>query len=137
MIGRPAGLDPQVGCIRVNAYSKQWPRLFPEHGPGPKHPRKIELAGWQQSIVDEKPKPFIRGLIQSDGCRSMNTVTGRGKTYAYSRYTFSNASDDVRAIFCAALDAVGVQWRVMNARNISVARRASVAMLDEFVGPKA
>jgi hypothetical protein len=29
-----------------------------------------------------------------------------------------------------------VQWRVMNRESISVARRASVARLDEFVGPE-
>jgi hypothetical protein len=29
-----------------------------------------------------------------------------------------------------------VQWRVMNRDSISVAGRASVARLDEFVGPK-
>ena len=58
------------------------------------------------------------------------------KRYEYPRYTFSNASDDIRGLFCWALDLVGVEWRVMNARNISVAKRASVALLDTFVGPK-
>jgi hypothetical protein len=29
-----------------------------------------------------------------------------------------------------------VQWRVMNRDSISVARHASVARLDEFIGPK-
>jgi hypothetical protein len=32
---------------------------------------------------------------------------------------------------------LGIEWRAMNRWNISVARRASVAQLDEFVGPKA
>lgn len=59
-----------------------------------------------------------------------------GKQYAYPRYVFTNASDDIRQMFCDACDAIGVEWRVMNARNISVARRASVAVLDGFVGPK-
>ncbi len=40
-------------------------------------------------------------------------------------------------IFTDACDAIGVEWRRMNARNISVARRASVAALDGFIGPKA
>jgi hypothetical protein len=38
--------------------------------------------------------------------------------------------------FCDACDKLGIEWRVMNERNISVARQASVARLDEFVGPK-
>ena len=134
--GKPAALDPQVGCIRVNAHSKHWPALFPQHGPGPKHLRPIVLADWQQEIVAEQPELFLRGLIQSDGCRFINRVTVRGKQYAYPRYQFSNASDDIRRLFCDTCDAIGVEWRVMNARNISVARRASVARLDEFIGPK-
>lgn len=134
--GRWPGHHRKVGCIDVNAYSKQWPRLFPQHGPGPKHLRSIELVDWQQSIVDEHPEPFLRGLIHSDGWRGMNRVTVRGKRYAYPRYQFCSASDDIRQLFCAACDAIGVEWRRMNARNISVARRASVARLDEFIGPK-
>jgi hypothetical protein len=58
------------------------------------------------------------------------------KLYTYPRYNFSNASADIRKLFCDACDLLGIEWRVMNARNISVARRASVARLDEFVGPK-
>jgi hypothetical protein len=74
--------------------------------------------------------------VHSDGCRHTNRVTVGGNRYAYPRYTFTNASDDIRQIFCDACDAIGVEWRRMNARNISVARRASVARLDEFIGPK-
>ena len=48
----------------------------------------------------------------------------------------ANRSDDIKRIFCDACDALGVQWRVMNRDSISVARRASVARLDEFIGPK-
>jgi hypothetical protein len=66
----------------------------------------------------------------------MNTVRVNGRVYRYPRYTFTNASPDIRQIFCRACDLVGVEWRVMNARNISVAKRASVARLDGFVGPK-
>jgi hypothetical protein len=59
------------------------------------------------------------------------------RTYVYSRYCFSNTSPDIKKLFCEACDRLGIEWRVMNAQNISVARRASVARLDEFVGPKA
>jgi hypothetical protein len=31
------------GCADVVSYSKHWPCLFPQHGPGRKHERKIEL----------------------------------------------------------------------------------------------
>jgi hypothetical protein len=136
VIGKRAGLASKQGAVDVYSYSKQWPCLFPQHGPGVKHERPILLADWQQAIVDQDPGALVRGLIHSDGSRSMNRIVSGGRRYAYSRYTFSNASEDIRQIFCDACDALGVEWRQMNARNISVARRASVARLDAFVGPK-
>jgi hypothetical protein len=124
-------------AVEVQLASKRWPELFPQHGPGPKHTRPIVLTDWQQRIVDEHPQQFVRGLIHSDGCRSTNTVRVAGRTYRYPRYLFSNASDDIRGLFCRSLDQLGIPWRRMNARNVSVARRDAVAKLDAFVGPKA
>jgi hypothetical protein len=45
-------------------------------------------------------------------------------------------SAEILGLFTDALDLVGVQWRQANKRNISVARRASVALMDAHVGPK-
>ncbi|MGH2808058.1 MAG: hypothetical protein ACRDKT_12385 [Actinomycetota bacterium] len=132
----------RTGCIEVSAYWKHWPCVFPQYGKGPKHLRKIALAGWQLSLVERHPRPLIRGLIQSDGSRFMNPVKrqwkadGPTRLYAYPRYMFTNASDDIRRIFCDACDAVGIDWRQSNSRTISIARRESVARMDEFVGPK-
>ena len=67
---------PKIGCTEVAAYSKHWPCLFPQHGPGRKHERKIELTPWQQELVDLDPRPLIRGLLHSDGCRVLNWVNG-------------------------------------------------------------
>jgi ferredoxin len=125
-----------VGCVHVSACSKHWPDLFPQHGKGKKHERKIELYGWQQDAVARFPKQFIRGLIHSDGSRFMNRVTVGGKQYAYPRYTFSNTSPDIRALFTHSCDMLGIAWRQMNALNVSVARKEAVAALDAFVGPK-
>jgi len=63
--------------IRVTSFWKAWPLFFPQHGPGSKLDRKIELVEWQQEIVDERPKAFIRGLVHSDGSRCLNTFTVR------------------------------------------------------------
>jgi hypothetical protein len=134
--GKNASLVPAPGCFNVQAYWKSWPCLFPQHGPGVKHQRKIELSDWQRVIVAREPEALLRGLIHSDGWRGMNRVTVKGKQYVYPRYQFCNVSDDIRQIFCDACDAVGVDWRRMNVNNISVAKRASVALMDEFVGPK-
>jgi hypothetical protein len=126
------GRATKQGCVDVYSYSKHWPCLFPQHGPGRKHERKIELTRWQQELVDLDPRPLLRGLLHSDGCRVLNWVNGT----PYPRYHFSNASDDIRAIFGRACDALGIEWRPHNRRNLSVAKRDSVALLDAFVGPK-
>jgi len=36
----------------------------------------------------------------------------------------------------AARTLLGIEWRRMNAQNISLAKRESVGCLDGFVGPK-
>jgi hypothetical protein len=123
-------------CAVASVYSKQLVCLFPQHGGGRKHLRRIDLDDWQLEIVADQPRAFLRGLIHSDGCRSINTVRGCGATYRYPRYTFSNRSHDILALFTSTCDQLGIEWRRMNAHNISIAQRTSVARLDEFVGPK-
>ena len=121
-------------------YSKHWPCLFPQHGPGRKHEREIVLEPWQVAFVEGHPGPFLRGLFNSDGCRITNwterPVGGERKRYEYPRYFFSNRSEDILQLCEWALDLLGVEHRRSNAWNISVARRASVAVLDQHVGPK-
>jgi hypothetical protein len=119
-------------CAQVACYSKAWPCFIPQHGSGMKHHRKIELTRWQLDIAERYPTALIRGLIHSDGCRVLNKSMGR----VYVRYMFSNASADIRGIFCRACDQLGIAWRQPRERTISVARRKSVALLDTFVGPK-
>jgi hypothetical protein len=117
---------------------------FPQHGPGKKHNRRIALEAWQQRIVDEHPWEFIRGLYHSDGCRIINWTTkmvrGERRRYEYPRYFFSQKSDDIRKLFSDTLTQVGVEWTTLargsDPFNISVARRASVALMDAHVGPK-
>jgi hypothetical protein len=120
------------GCWEVYSFSKHWPCLFPQHGPGRKHERRIELTPWQQELVDLDPRTLVRGLLHSDGCRVLNWVNGT----PYPRYHFSNVSADIRGIFGRACDQLGIEWRPNNRFSLSVARRESVALLDEFVGPK-
>jgi hypothetical protein len=125
-----------TACIRVELTWKQWPCFFPQHGPGRKHRRKIELVDWQQQIVDEAPQSFLRGLIHTDGWRGVNRVHVKGKDYEYPRYQFSNRSDDIRRLFTDACDLLGIEWRPWTRFHISIARRDSVARLDSFIGPK-
>jgi len=117
----------------ASQYAKCWPCLLPQHGAGAKHTRPIVLADWQESLVEEQPDQLVRGLLHSDGWRGVNRVVAGGKNYHYGRYQLSNRSDDIRGLFCAALDRLDIPWRRMNRWNISVARREAVAALDAFV----
>ena len=121
-------------CAVISSSSKSWPCLIPQCGPGLKHTRKIELSAWQWAYVWQEPGMFVRGLIHSDGCRVMNKVIQR--KYAYPRYFFGNESEDILQLFRDACDLVGVEYRNNRRNSVSVARRASVALLDEIVGPK-
>ena len=128
------------GCVAVTSYGRHWPCLFPQHGPEKKHERRIVLDGRQREIVDAHPWEFVRGLIHSDGCRTINwttrVVAGVRKRYEYPRYFFTNRSEDIIRLLTGTLDRLGVEWRRANACNISVARRESVALMDAHIGPK-
>ena len=137
MPANKVNIVPSIGCSEVGSYSKHWPCLFPQHGPGRKHERPIELARWQQAIVEAYPREFIAGLIHSDGCRAINNVVTRGKAYSYPRYFFSNVSYDILMLCAWAFDLIGVEWRQNRWNSLSVAKRDSVALLDTFIGPKA
>jgi hypothetical protein len=125
---------PTHNCVRVNCYSKHWPTLFPQHGAGRKHDRAIIIEPWQGRIVENHLDQLLRGLINSDGCRVINRIKGK---YEYPRYQFTNHSADIRAIFTGACDELGIHWTRMSRYDIAVSRRADVALLDTFIGPKA
>jgi hypothetical protein len=123
-------------CVVVSSYSRCWLCLLPQHGPGRKHHRRIELLPWQLEITHAHPGMLIRGLLQSDGSRFINPVTAGGRRYEYVRYYFTNESAEIKGILCDHLDLLEIEWRPVGRRHISIARRDSVARLDEFVGPK-
>ncbi|HWG94708.1 MAG TPA: hypothetical protein VNU66_10835, partial [Mycobacteriales bacterium] len=139
--GRSPCRVPKRGCQEVKTYWKHWPCLFPQHGPGRKHQRLIELDPWQAAVVAQEPGPLLRGLFHSDGWRGHNVAVHRGPDgfvtrYRYPRYEFSNKSDDIRRICTDALDLLGIAWRPTSRYRIAVSRREAVAALDEHVGPK-
>jgi hypothetical protein len=92
---------PKKNSIRILAATIVWREAFPQHGRGRKHTRRIELADWQRDITTAFSHELLRGLIHSDGCRTMNRFktklpSGRVAAYEYPRYFFSNLSDDIR-----------------------------------------
>ena len=108
--------------------------FLPQHGPGRKHHRSIVLEDWQNRIVGSYPRQLPRGLIHSDGCRTINRV--RDGRYAYPRYFFTNHSPDILEIFRQACDASQLAHPTSKLDTISIARREAVAALDAFIGPK-
>jgi hypothetical protein len=72
-------------------------------------------------------------LIHSDGHRFVNT----GRNWSNPRYAFTNTSADIRAIFVAACGALGLRTTFARPNKVYVSRKADVARMDEFVGPKA
>jgi hypothetical protein len=116
-------------------------RAFPQHGPGRKHARLIQLAPWQLELTHGNPDALIRGLIHSDGCRTENRFktklpSGRVAEYSYVRYFFTNHSEDIREIFIQHSELLGVRVTQSNYRNLSISHRKSVAILEQIVGPK-
>jgi hypothetical protein len=141
MPANAVGRVPSVGCTELYSNSKHWPCLIPQHGPGRKHLRRIELEPWQRRIALElHPDRLLRGLIHSDGCRATNNITHRlrrgEKQYSHPRYFFCNESADIRWLFIEACIYLEIEWRYTKANTISVAQREGVAKLDSFVGPK-
>jgi hypothetical protein len=130
--GQATAIAKKKGCVEVYAYWKAWPCLLPQHGPGRKHTRPTVLAPWQVSLVDRHAEQLLRGLIHSDGCRFINT----GTNWRNPRYSFSNRSADIRGIFCDACTRLGLRWTI-SPHTVYVSRKADVARLDEFIGPKA
>jgi hypothetical protein len=131
--------DGSVAAVKAN--HPALPFALPHHGAGPKHQRPIELQTWQRRLTYRFPRALLRGLIHSDGCRTINRFktrlpSGRLAKYEYPRHFFSNLSGDIRSIFCEHCELLGIRWTQSNPRNISVAHRRSVALMDEFIGPK-
>jgi hypothetical protein len=128
-------------CYEVYAFSRSWPCLFPQHGPGRKHTRRIWLCKWQQELAERWPEALLRGMTHSDGCRFTNN-RGRADTWSAPRYAFTNVSSDVISIFCTACDKLGLRWTAAfpkddrKAVRVYVSRKADVARMDEFIGPK-
>lgn len=132
-----AGRRRQSNCVDVSMWSKHWPCLIPQHGPGPKHQRPIRLTPWQSELIAGQRRMFLRGLIHSDGSRIVATERSGTRVRLSPRYAFSNRSEDIKQLFCENCDALGIRWTRPSDTQIAIYRKASVAVLDEFVGPKA
>jgi len=118
-------------CVVVSCYTNRWLDLFPQHGKGAKHTRKIELADWQREITQEYPLEFFRGLYHSDGTRIEPVIYNR----VYARYQFTQVSTDIQKLFAETCDQLGIHY-TFHGVNFTIARRKDVNYLDSVIGPK-
>lgn len=133
----PVGVVPANGgtSVYLSLYSSHLTCLFPQHGEGKKHERRILLDAWQLSLVEQSPWGLLRGLIRSDGCAFIN----RTGPYSYLSYDFCNRSEDIIDLFTLACRAVGVEYRTTYGREIwrvRINRRRSVGLMLADVGTK-
>lgn len=131
------GIDIKVTGICLNL-------LFP-HGDGRKHTRKIELTDWQNQMTEKYPQEFIKGLIESDGCRF---APQKKRCPSYIFYQFSNCSTDIHQILQNIAIKIGLKFTFRKViRGKSDLNRApiystffydrkSVKILESFIGPK-
>ena len=125
------------GCKAICIHSTKLSEIFPQHGIGRKHDRLIELENWQREVIKKYPKQFIRGLIETDGCRYISSQY-KGKDYV--AYQFTNKSKDIINLCCNALEYIDIKYivnkRKAGAYDVRVYRQKDVAFLDTFIGPK-
>lgn len=120
-------------------YSKKILDLFPQHGPGKKHSRKLNFENWQMQIVKEYPEEFIRACIQSDGCIYHQKL--KNGNYSYKRYNFVNKSEDIMNLFAYALSVLGIiKEKTFNkSRNLFVVQNFSkedTQILEKIISKK-
>ena len=142
LTGVNVGTSRVRGARRVYASHPSWFEAFPQHGPGRKHTREIELAELAEKAharppggIAARPRPLGRGTRASTASRrgSRAGASPNTRTSATSSRTTQRIS---RRIFCEHCELLDIRWTQSSFKNISVAHRDSVARLDEFIGPK-
>jgi hypothetical protein len=123
-------------CVNVSIHSRHLACAFPQHGPGKKHERRIELEPWQEAILRAEPWAFIRACIWTDGCAFIN----RTGPYEYLSYDFANCSADIARLFKRVCEELALRPRISeDARgcfHVRINRRESVALMLARVGLK-
>ena len=64
---RSVALVRHQGAIAVSTYFVGWPWLFPQHGPGRNHTRRILLEARQQEVVARYPAEFFTSACDMFG----------------------------------------------------------------------
>lgn len=139
--GVHVGRGSKGKCSAISVYSRHLICLFPQHGPGAKHKRRIVLEHWQEDLVAAAPWAFLRGCIRSDGSVFVNrTDIHRPEPYEYLSYDFANSSEDITGLFTDVCERLALRPRVscdrMGRWHVRINRRASVDLMVRHVGLK-
>ncbi len=127
---------------RASRRARRWPRRVPSARTRPQAPatdRARRLAAGDHDRVTRAsccagsstrtavaPSTASRRSCRADGSRRTSIRATSSRT----------CRTDIRRIFCEHCELLGIRWTQSNPRNISVSHRKSVALLDEFIGPK-
>jgi len=106
-------------------YNNDLPVVFPQHGKGKKHERKIELLDWQLKIIDWKE--LMKGLFHSDGC----FYKSKGRYF----YEFKNFSPDIINIFKCCCEKNNIEY-TFGERVIRIYKKNSVQKMKDLIGTK-
>lgn len=119
------------GCSVVTIFDKYLPLYFPQHGPGKKHDRKIELSDFQIKNIDYGN--LMRGLFVSDGSYYLAVKK-------YERYNFTNKSLEIINIFRDCLNHFDIlhKWRIKpnGIYIVEIQKKSEVIKMKEIVGVK-
>jgi hypothetical protein len=125
--------------LNLVSYSTHWPHLFPQHGAGPKHERKIALEPWQQHIVERYPGRLLRGLIHPTvaGSPTRSAIRRRPTaTRATSSPTAPTTSSASSATPATGWRSRGGRTALGTSRSLAGGRsRSWIAMSDQSAEP--
>jgi hypothetical protein len=105
-------------------------------GPRDGHPTSDDPLGAATACESRAPRqdPIVDA---SHNCCSAGFSTRTGQRQGLAALLLHAGPGDIRELVCRTCDRLGIEWQQNEWKQISVARRASVALLDSFVGAKA
>lgn len=117
----------------ISIYSNKIISLFPQHGEGMKHTRKIKFNDWQNEII--KSKDFLKGLFHSDGSYYPRTNKKTGKiTHSYD---FRNESDDLHKLFKKHCEKLNINCTFSKKpKTTHIYKRDDVEKMVSLIGTK-
>jgi len=123
-------------CLNIKLTAVNLNLLFP-HGEGKKHERKIVLEDWQLNLIEKFPKEFIKGMLESDGCR----FQARKICSTYYVYKFDNKSCDLHEILQRIAKILNLHFTFTSSKGnkihtTSFYKKEDVLFLDSFIGVK-